>query len=541
MNEHDANTSPPTGDVPRGATSPTGPTSPVPPPSPSPAIEAMARLAHEDPFPAGHVLAGRYRIINQIGRGGMGMVYRADDTALNMQVALKFLPPESAADVRRLGRMKDEVRVARQVSHPSVCRVFDITTTETPIGATSFITMEYIDGEDLSSLLTRIGRLHGEKAADISRQVCLGLQAVHEVGLIHRDLKPGNIMIDGRGRSRLTDFGISIFAEGAATARSAGTPQYMAPELLEGGTASTSSDVYALGLVLYEIYTGRCPVKAGGVYDLIEFHRKMEIVSPAKIVPALDLGVDDIIMRCVSRDAAQRPKSALAVAAALPGGEFLAEALKKGQTPSAEVATATPTSTKRTRARRGWPRISIRVFVTFACVVLVSVAAVIAVSISRSTTLPVGAAGEKPGEEPPTQEGNKPSSPLESVLIASLRVTTTQEQGQTVQSVEGVLLNDAEVATARARIAGAAVKTGTVRLDVDADTVRRLTERAIIAAGEKGVTVDLRRRTSATIPPTGPHFLIVRHRASADVARMKAEVAKLVLEPERWVEFQRSE
>src|SRR5215471_249182 len=182
-------------------------------------------------FAPGAVLAQRYRIVYLLGRGGMGEVYRADDLVLGQPVALKFLPAASDA---ALSRFRNEVRTARQVSHPNVCRVYDIGEAD----GLTYLSMEYVDGEDLASLLRRIGRLPQEKALEIARQLCAGLAAAHEKGVIHRDLKPANIMLDGRGQVRVTDFGIAGVAEQIRDVRS-GTPAYMSPEQLAqaSGTA----------------------------------------------------------------------------------------------------------------------------------------------------------------------------------------------------------------------------------------------------------------------------------------------------------------
>jgi serine/threonine-protein kinase len=196
-------------------------------------------------LPPGVVLAGRYRIVGLLGRGGMGEVYRADDLKLRQAVALKFLPPSVAGD-RRLARFYDEVRIAREVSHPNVCRVHDLGEAD----GHHFLSMEYVDGEDLASLLRRIGRLPADKGLEIARQLCAGLAAAHEKGVLHRDLKPANVMIDGRGRVRLTDFGIADLAERIRSGTGAGTPAYMAPEQFAGREVSVRSDVYSLGLVL---------------------------------------------------------------------------------------------------------------------------------------------------------------------------------------------------------------------------------------------------------------------------------------------------
>ncbi|MFQ5463178.1 MAG: serine/threonine-protein kinase [Phycisphaerae bacterium] len=171
------------------------------------------------------MLTERYRIVGLLGKGGMGEVYRADDLKLRQSVALKFLPAALSKDSRRLERFHHEVRVARQVSHPNVCRVYDIGEAE----GQPFISMEYVDGEDLASLLRRIGRLPQDKVLQIARQICAGLAAAHDKGVLHRDLKPHNVMIDGRGRVRVTDFGLAGFVEDfAGRDVAAGTPAYMA-------------------------------------------------------------------------------------------------------------------------------------------------------------------------------------------------------------------------------------------------------------------------------------------------------------------------
>ena len=206
---------------------------------------------YEGRFLPGTLIGGRYRIIALLGRGGMGEVYRADDLSLGQQVALKFLP-EAAADEEMLERFRNEVRTARRISHPNVCRVFDIGQTEDQI----FFSMEYIDGEDLGSLLRRIGRLPGDKAAEIARKICAGLAAAHSKGVLHRDLKPANVMLDGRGEVLIMDFGLAGLAHEIQDFCS-GTPAYMAPEQLAGEEVTERSDIYSLGLVLYEVFTGK--------------------------------------------------------------------------------------------------------------------------------------------------------------------------------------------------------------------------------------------------------------------------------------------
>ena len=202
-------------------------------------------------------------MVGLLGRGGMGEVYRADDLKLGQPVALKFLPRDVERDPERLERFLNEVRLSLRVTHPNVCRVFDIGQIEDPRIRPArlvrhFLSMEYVDGEDLASLLRRIGRLPEDKAVEIARQLCAGLAAAHDEGVLHRDLKPANVMIDGRGRAKITDFGLAGATAGISGREAqAGTPQYMAPEQVAGGELSERTDIYSLGLVLYEMFTGK--------------------------------------------------------------------------------------------------------------------------------------------------------------------------------------------------------------------------------------------------------------------------------------------
>ena len=201
--------------------------------------------------------------------------------------------------------------------------------------------MEYVDGEDLASLLRRIGRLPGDKAVEIARQLCAGLAAAHDRGVLHRDLKPGNVMLDGRGRVRITDFGLAIRADDdKGGTEVGGTPAYMAPEQLAGKGASVQSDLYALGLVLYELFTGRKAFEAATLADWRRKHSEEQPTAPSTVTPGLEPAVERAILRCLEKDPGQRPRSAAAVAAALPGGDPLAAALAAGETPSPEMVAA---------------------------------------------------------------------------------------------------------------------------------------------------------------------------------------------------------
>ena len=307
--------------------------------APAPSSSSISHISSssdvdEGRFLPGTLLGGRYRIIGLLGRGGMGEVYRATDLALGQSVALKFLPEEAAQDQRLLERFHGEVRIARQVSHPNVCRVYDIGQAE----GMPFISMEYVDGEDLASLLLRIGRLPADKALETARKLCAGLAAAHDRGIVHRDLKPQNIMMNKRGDVVIMDFGLAAIADqlSGAEVRN-GTPAYMAPEQLRGAEVTAKSDIYALGLVLYELFTGRRPFDAKTVQAMLRQQESAQFTSMTSIAADIDPGVEKAIRRCLDPDPARRPANVLSVAAALPGGDPLAAALAAGEMPSPEL------------------------------------------------------------------------------------------------------------------------------------------------------------------------------------------------------------
>jgi serine/threonine-protein kinase len=306
------------------------------PPTPPASVShfSTTSVPEEGRFVPGTLLGGRYRIIGLLGEGGMGEVYRATDLTLGQSVALKFLPEAAAGNARLLERFHGEVRVARQVSHPNVCRVYDIGECE----GLPFISMEFVDGEDLCTLLQRIGRLPSDKALDTARKICAGLAAAHSRGVIHRDLKPQNIMMNRRGEILIMDFGLAAIADHleGSEARN-GTPGYMSPEQLRGAEVTAKSDIYALGLVLYELFTGKRPFEAKTVPQLIDQQEAAQLTSMTEIAADIDPAVEKIIRRCLDPDPHKRPASALAVSAALPGGDPLAAALAAGETPSPEM------------------------------------------------------------------------------------------------------------------------------------------------------------------------------------------------------------
>jgi len=294
----------------------------------------------EGRFLPGTLLADRYRIVGSLGKGGMGEVYRATDLRLAQTVALKFLPEAAAHDPALLARFYNEVRIARQITHPNVCRVFDIG----EMDGQPFISMQFVDGENLASLLMRIGRLPVDKGVEIVRRLCAGLAAAHSQGVLHRDLKPANIMIDGRGQVLITDFGLAGLAEEIRGGEiRSGTPAYMSPEQLAGTEVTVRSDLYALGLVMYEIFSGKRAWEADSLADLIRLRQESRPADLAGIARDIDPAIQRIVQRCLDPVPSNRPASALAVSAALPGGDPLAAALAAGETPSPEMVAAAGT------------------------------------------------------------------------------------------------------------------------------------------------------------------------------------------------------
>jgi serine/threonine protein kinase len=243
------------------------------------------RLDRRRAFHPGDVLSERYRIVGLLGRGGMGEVYRADDLKLKQPVALKFLPAFSTQTA-----LPSRVSIKKSASRDRFrTGTFVVFTTWPSIRANTSSRWSYVRGEELSSLLKRIGRLPQDKAIDVARQLCAGLAAVHERGVLHRDLKPANVMLDEHGEVRITDFGIAALANEIDRREMSGTPAYMSPEQLDGRELTPKSDIYSLGLVLYEVFTGKKAFEASSMQELLRLRRSDSTpTSPAQHVPELD-------------------------------------------------------------------------------------------------------------------------------------------------------------------------------------------------------------------------------------------------------------
>ncbi len=311
-----------------------------------PALPAQPESANDGASFASDTVASRYRIGALLGRGGMASVYLADDLTLGQSVAIKFLDARFATRRDWIEHFHNEVRLARIVTHFNVCRVFDI-------GETSgrpFLTMEYIEGENLATMLRSGGKQPFEKSVDIARQVCTGLAAAHGAGVLHRDLKPANIMIDEPGRVRITDFGIAVSVDGDASRElSAGTPAYMSPEQIAGREVDVRSDIYALGAVLYELFSGKPPFAADSMEQYIRLHESQTPPPLSEVVPDVDPRIEDLIDRCLRKSPKGRPPSALDVAAMLPGVDVLSVALSANQIPSPRMVAEASVAAVRVR------------------------------------------------------------------------------------------------------------------------------------------------------------------------------------------------
>jgi serine/threonine protein kinase/tetratricopeptide (TPR) repeat protein len=257
----------------------------------------------------GTLFAGRYEVIEELGKGGMGRVFRVYDTKIKEEVALKLLRPEISSDARTIERFSNEIRLARKIIHKNVCRMHDLHEEK---GA-HFITMEYVAGEDLKSFIRRAAPLNSGKAVFIARQVAEGLAEAHELGVIHRDLKPQNIMIDKDGNARIMDFGIArlVGVKGITGGNvMIGTPGYMSPEQVEGKEADAGTDLYSLGIVLFEMLTGRLPFEGETPLSIAVKQKSETPPNPRTLNPQIPEDLDRIILKCLEKPREKRYRSA---------------------------------------------------------------------------------------------------------------------------------------------------------------------------------------------------------------------------------------
>ena len=265
---------------------------------------------------SGSTFAGRYQIIEELGRGGMGHVYKAYDKEIHAKVALKLIKPEVAADPGTIERFRNELRTARDVSHKHICRTYDLGRE----GGLHYITMEYVPGEDLKAMIRMSGRLGTGTAVAVARQVCEGLAEAHRRGIVHRDLKPSNIMIDREGQVRILDFGIARSARARGVTGAGfvvGTPEYMSPEQVEGREVDARSDLYSLGIVLYEMLTGRVPFAGDTPFSVGVKQRSEKPGDPRQLNPDIPDDLSRLVLKCLEKDPERRYGSAEEVAVEL--------------------------------------------------------------------------------------------------------------------------------------------------------------------------------------------------------------------------------
>jgi serine/threonine-protein kinase len=292
------------------------------------------------PLDPGTVLAERYEILKRLGEGGMGAVYQARDHELDRLVALKVIRPELAGHPDILRRFKQELILARQVTHKNVIRIFDLGMA----GGCKFITMDYIDGRDLKSILVERGKLAPEEAVPIVQQVCRGLEAAHTEGVVHRDLKPQNIMVDASGRVWVMDFGLARSMEMAGMTRTGalmGTPDYMSPEQARAEKVDARSDLFSLGIIFYEMLTGVLPFQADTMMATLLKRVHEKAAPPNTLERAIPQHLSDVIMKCLEADRAKRYQTTGEILADLAG-----DAAHAGMTftASASVAQTSPVS-----------------------------------------------------------------------------------------------------------------------------------------------------------------------------------------------------
>jgi len=263
----------------------------------------------KDELTTGSVFAGRYQIIEELGKGGMGRVYKALDTKIDEKIALKLIKPEIATDKRTIERFSNELKYARKIRHKNVCHMYDLGEEK----GNHYITMEFVEGEDLKSMIRMSGQLSTGMTIKVANQICEGLSEAHKLGMIHRDLKPGNVMIDKDGNARIMDFGLVRSLEAKSITGAGvmiGTPEYMSPEQVEGKEIDKRSDLYSLGAALYEMVTGQVPFEGDTPFTIGVKHKSEIPQEPKKINEQIPDDLNLLIMKCLEKDKDNRYQSA---------------------------------------------------------------------------------------------------------------------------------------------------------------------------------------------------------------------------------------
>ncbi|MFC2160168.1 protein kinase [Acidobacteriota bacterium] len=287
----------------------------------------------------GSTFADRYEIIEELGRGGMGKVYRVEDKKVKEEVALKLIKSKIAADKNTIERFRNELTTARKIAHRNVCRMFDLGEEK----GQHFITMEYVSGGDLKRFIRRSEQLSIGKVISIAKQICDGLSEAHTLGVIHRDLKPNNIMIDDGGNVRIMDFGIARTVTGKGITGSGviiGTPEYMSPEQAEAKEIDQRSDIYSLGIILYEMTTGRIPFEGETPLSVAMKHKGERPLDPKELNPQIPDDLSGIILKCLEKDKSARYQTAEQLRTVLDN-------IEKGTTATSGQTQAHPSQTSR--------------------------------------------------------------------------------------------------------------------------------------------------------------------------------------------------
>jgi len=366
---------------------------PLPSEATSGATPSKTLLASFDDLPRGSVFAGRYEIIEEVGKGGMGKVYKAFDRTLREPVALKLLKPEISFNEKAVERFRNELKFARKISHRHVCRLFDLG----EAAVVHFITMEFVQGEDLKAFIRRSGHLTWPKAVAIARQIAEGLAEAHRLGVIHRDLKPQNVMIDREGNAKIMDFGLARFVEGDGMTGSGvllGTPEYMSPEQVDLKEVDARSDLYALGAILFEMVTGRVPFTGETPLSVAIKHKNEKAADTRELNPLIPEPLSKLVARLLEKSPAGRFQSAEEVIAELDRISRDFPSLVKEMSKAEKVGSREVTVKFRPRK------------LVLPVLALASAAALLLVLI-----------GDKPKPAEPSREGRTSASPSGAVIV----------------------------------------------------------------------------------------------------------------------------